>query len=82
VLVQAGDSVTVSLSQVNPDLWDISLQDNTSGQGFNVQEAYSGSASSADWITEAPTSNYVDPFGCSDLKDLLANGYSVTYTGT
>ncbi|HXW78687.1 MAG TPA: hypothetical protein VEJ84_04265 [Acidimicrobiales bacterium] len=39
MLVQAGDSVTVSLSQVNPDLWDISLQDNTSGQGFNVQEA-------------------------------------------
>ena len=55
--IEAGDSVTVTIWAGAPGFWDISLTDNTNGQGFNVQEPYSGPASSAEWITEAYTVN-------------------------
>ncbi|HTT88559.1 MAG TPA: G1 family glutamic endopeptidase [Acidimicrobiales bacterium] len=54
--VEPGDSVTVSIAS-GQSLWNISVTDNTSGQGFSVQEPYSGPATSAEWITEAYTVN-------------------------
>ena len=51
--VHAGDSVTVSLQQVSAGLWEISLTDNTDGQSFSVQQPFSGSGQTAEWVTEA-----------------------------
>jgi hypothetical protein len=135
VSVSAGDSVTVTIQQVGSGLWQMSLADNTDGQGFSVQEPFNGSGQTAEWITEAfadntcgngiapapgfpgyaicPIAPYnppvtfsglqlpqsssataVDaitmtqdedtvstPSGVSGLSDLLANGFTDTYTG-
>ena len=53
--VAAGDSLTVTISQLTGTSWQISLVDNTNGQSFSTQQAYNGPGQSAEWILEAPT---------------------------
>ncbi len=54
VTVNAGDQVTVSISQLSgTSTWAISLTDDTDGQSFTTDQAYSGPASSGEWVVEA-----------------------------
>jgi hypothetical protein len=54
VTVSAGDEVTVSISRVSgTTTWAISLTDDTDGQSFTTDEAYSGPAVSGEWVVEA-----------------------------
>jgi hypothetical protein len=53
--VQAGDSITTSLTQIAPDQWSISIIDHTNGQSFANTVNYNSSLSSAEWIQEMPT---------------------------
>jgi hypothetical protein len=54
VTVNAGDQVTVSISQVGgTTTWALSLTDDTDGQSFTIDEPYSGPASSGEWVVEA-----------------------------
>jgi hypothetical protein len=54
VTVDPGDQVTVSLSQVGgTTTWAISLTDDNDGQSFTTDQAYSGPASSGEWVVEA-----------------------------
>ena len=55
VSVRAGDSITVTIAQVGTGLWTISLVNNTTGQSFSTTQVYTGTASSVEWIVEAPT---------------------------
>jgi hypothetical protein len=58
VSVHPGDSITVSISETaGTGLWTMLLTDNTNGQSFTEQEPYSGTGSSAEWITEAFADN-------------------------
>jgi hypothetical protein len=52
----AGSSVTVTIAAVSPGLWNVFLKNNTTGQTYSVNELYSGPATSAEWIVEAPYS--------------------------
>ena len=52
--VLPGDSVTVTVSQIAGTSWAISLTNLSTGQSFTTDQSYSGPASSADWIVEAP----------------------------
>lgn len=54
--VQAGDEVTVTISESSPGVWQISLRDDTTGQGYATDQSYNGSGTTAEWIVEAPTS--------------------------
>jgi Peptidase A4 family len=91
VPVHAGDSVTVSIRQVQPGTWQMSLTDNSDGQGFSVQHAYSGPGQSAEWITEAPAapqgSNQICPttavtsFAGSDICPLAPYTPPVSFSG-
>lgn len=54
--VSPGDQVTVTITQVATGSWTIKLVDGTSGQSFQLTTPYSGAATSAEWIVEAPTS--------------------------
>lgn len=56
VPVAAGDEVTVTISARGTGLWNILLEDDTNGLEYSADESYSGPASSAEWIVEAPTS--------------------------
>jgi hypothetical protein len=53
--VSPGDSVTVTISQLSPTLWAITLTDNTTSQTFATDQTYTGPLTSAEWIVEAPT---------------------------
>ena len=53
VPVHAGDSMTVTITQ--GALWSITVADNTTGQSFTTDQAYSGPGTSAEWVHEAVT---------------------------
>jgi hypothetical protein len=53
--VTAGDSVTVTIWQASGTLWGIEVADDTTGQSFTTEQSYTGPASTAEWIVEAPT---------------------------
>ncbi|HET9058741.1 MAG TPA: G1 family glutamic endopeptidase [Acidimicrobiales bacterium] len=74
--VSAGDSVLAQISQLSPTSWNIVLTDQTTGQTFSTQQSYSGSASSAEWILEAP----VDQSNCGGICQLAP--YCVAQGGT
>ena len=52
--VSAGDSITASLNESSPDVWDISITNNTTGHVYQTSVTYSSSHSSAEWIEEMP----------------------------
>ena len=59
VTVSPGDkiSATVALLDENTNTWLISINDLTSGQGFNQNFVYNSSRLTAEWIIERPTVN-------------------------
>ena len=57
--VDAGDQVTVDISQVNGSNWEIVLSDTTRNETVTEDETYSGPGASAEWIVEAPYDSYV-----------------------
>jgi hypothetical protein len=58
VTPRPGDTVTVSISQQQPNQWRIAFADTTTGQTFSTTVSYSSSLSSAEWIEEAPSDGY------------------------
>jgi hypothetical protein len=59
VAVVPGDSVTVSIDEqgTGTGVWQISINNNTSGQTYQTSVNYTSSESSAEWIQEAPASS-------------------------
>jgi hypothetical protein len=53
--VNAGDNVTVTVRKLTGSVWQIALVDNTNGQAYSIDRTYSGPATSAEWIVEAPS---------------------------
>jgi hypothetical protein len=54
--VAAGDTVTVSIAQESGGLWDLLVKDETNGQSMDNEFSYTGQATTAEWIVEAPFS--------------------------
>lgn len=52
--ISAGDSVSVSITEVSTDLWQIAFDDATTGKTYTTDVRYDSSQSSADWIEEMP----------------------------
>src|SRR5690349_4562630 len=52
--INAGDQISVSITQQDSGAWQISIKDATSGQSWAKSVTYSSSLSSAEWIEEAP----------------------------
>jgi hypothetical protein len=65
--VNAGDSVTVSITQKAGLDWLISMKNNTTGGAYSTTVQYRSSNSSAEWVQEAPSVNRgtvpLDDFG-------------------
>jgi len=55
ITVTPGDTMTVTIHHLTGATWQISLTDNTTGQGFTTDQSYHGPANSAEWIVEAPS---------------------------
>ena len=52
--INAGDQISISITQQKSDTWQISIQDATNGQSWTKSLTYRSSLSSAEWIEEAP----------------------------
>jgi hypothetical protein len=83
--VNAGDTVTVSLTQQTAGLWNITIRNATSGGVYNGTVTYASSTSSAEWIEEAPTAGkggvvLLDRFGTVRFTNASAvkDGQAVT----
>jgi hypothetical protein len=82
--VNAGDTVTVSLAQQTGGVWNITIRNATSGGVYNGTVTYASSASSAEWIEEAPTARngvvLLDRFGTVQFTNASAvkDGRTVT----
>ncbi len=85
--VKAGDSITVLLDQRSAGVWNISFNDNTTGQNYQTSVNYNSSLSSAEWIEEMPASNFgfipLDNFGTVQFTNssTIQNGQPTTITG-
>ncbi len=53
--VSAGDHMTANIVNDGNGTWTITLDDTTQGWSFTTTQSYSGPATSAEWIEEAPT---------------------------
>jgi hypothetical protein len=53
--INAGDTVTVSLTQQIAGVWNITIRNATTGGVYDGTVTYASSTSSAEWIQEAPT---------------------------
>jgi hypothetical protein len=54
LVVRAGDTVSVAITQQSRDTWQILIRDTTTGQSYQKRVTYASSRSSAEWIEEAP----------------------------
>ncbi len=54
VVVTPGDQITVRIVQISAGSWVIGLTDTTTGKTYSIQQSYTGAATSAEWIVEAP----------------------------
>src|SRR5207244_2613400 len=86
--VDAGDSVTVSLSEQAPDQWLIQFTNNTTGQTYQTTQQYASSHSSAEWVEEAPSGGRggvlpLDNFGTIPFSNASAvkNGQTISVAG-
>lgn len=71
--VSAGDEVSVTIGQVSGTEWAIGLTDDTNGDTFTTEQTFTGLASTAEWIVEAPESN-------GKVVSLAPYGPAVTFT--
>jgi Peptidase A4 family len=86
--VNAGDSISVSISQQAPDRWLLVFTNTTTRQVYQVTEQYVSSVSSAEWVEEAPTAGRgrllpLDNFGTITFSQAYAvkDGRAVSIGG-
>jgi len=53
--VRPGDQITVRIGGVSPGSWTITVTDSTTGQNFIIEQTYTGTAATAEWIVETPS---------------------------
>lgn len=56
--VNAGDTITDSLTETSAGVWSITMTDLTNGGSYAGTVSYQSSASSAEWIQEAPSTGH------------------------
>jgi hypothetical protein len=85
--VHAGDSISVSLTEQSPGMWQVAMTNNTTGQQWQTNVQYQSSNSSAEWIEEAPSAGRggvlpLDNFGMLNISDAttVSNGQSQNLT--
>ena len=75
VMARAGQQITVTITQLTPGTWSISLRDDSNGDEFNTRQLYAGTLQSAEWIVEADNTSDGKPTSLAPYKP------SVSFTG-
>jgi hypothetical protein len=82
--VNAGDTVSVSITQESSGTWRITISNATTGGTYSTTVSYASSTSSAEWIQEAPSTGkgvvLLDRFGTVRFTNAstVLNGKTVT----
>jgi hypothetical protein len=83
--INAGDQISVSITQQSTDTWQININNTTNGQSWSKNVTYRSSLSSAEWIEEAPATERstilpLDSFGSVTFTSATAveNGQTVS----
>lgn len=76
VTVHPGDSMTVSLAETLPEVWSITVADNTDGQSYTTTVPYTSSYLTAEWIEETPVVVGGSGAGISALPNLSTVGFT------
>jgi hypothetical protein len=85
--VSGGDSISASITETSPGIWQIHIKNNTNGETYDKEVSYDSSHSSAEWIEELPTgvgfSLALDQFGSVPFTSGTAriNGATVSIAG-
>jgi hypothetical protein len=77
LVVSAGDTVSVAITQQSSDTWQILIRDTTTGESYQKRVTYASSRSSAEWVVEAPAVGQrallpLDNFGTITFTDATA----------
>lgn len=88
ITVHPGDTVSASIASEGGSLWNITFDDDSTGQSYTTNVTYASSASSAEWIEEMPESGntllQLDQYGSVTFNDAgatvngIAEGISQT----
>jgi hypothetical protein len=85
LVVNAGDSVTISIERQDGDTWRVRIANNTTTQTYQTDVQYRSSQSSAEWIVEAPSARRgrllpLDTFGSVSFSQASATKDSQSVT--
>lgn len=72
----AGDTIDVNIWQISSGVWEITLNDTTSGQGFAAQVSYTGTDDTAEWIMETPSGSSATGYASTSTFSNLAASQS------
>jgi len=78
--VAPGNQVTVTITELSTGEWSITLTDDTTGVSFNIDQTYTGPATSAEWIVEAPMVNNTQTVLAPYSPDIEFTGLGVNGT--
>ena len=81
LVIHAGDSISVSLSEQSRGNWLVSLTNNSTGQTYQDTVQYNSSNSSADWIEEAPSAGRGGVLPLDDFGTITITGASAVKNG-
>ncbi|MBV9601229.1 MAG: hypothetical protein JOZ87_30830 [Chloroflexi bacterium] len=75
VVVSAGDSMYVAITEVASSVWTITAQNQTTGQSYSLTTPYTSTYATAEWIVERPSAG-----GVSNLPSLSTVHFDMTQT--
>jgi hypothetical protein len=75
--VSPGDTVTVTINQTQPEIWDVTIRNDTTGQQWSTTTPYPSTMGSAEWIEETPLAIGTSGVGITAMPNLG----SVHFTG-
>ena len=81
LVIRAGDSISVSLTEPSAGNWQVALTNNTTGQSYQDTAQYTSSNSSAEWIEEAPSSGRGGVLPIDDFGTVKFTGASAIQNG-
>lgn len=82
--VAPGDAVSISITESTSGVWEVSFENDTTGQSYVTSVQYDSSLSSADWVEEMPVEVGgvigLDDFGTINFTSgyAIKNGQAVT----
>ena len=81
LVIHAGDSISVALTQQDQSTWQVSFTNNTTGQIYQDTVQYQSSNSSAEWIVEAPSAGRGGVLPLDNFGTLEFSGASTIQDG-